>query len=258
MSYLDNVMNVIFAGKCNPPHPTFIKWQIYPIFLWRLRFGATKSEKNVVYRECYKNILDVMIFCNETLWKYLILHVPVWIFLLHYENFIKKNSLMLWSQKYGEYQPFYESWMWRVRFGATKNDVYWECYEHILDDMIFCNETLWKYLILHVPVWFFFIFLLHYEKFIQKFILMLWSQKYGVVCCCFCGFKAQQCLGQRYGLKTLSSQSLVSGFKCKLRDSNSRPPYSRPHALTTILGYICCIMNVRCGGKLKDSTSRPA
>ena len=26
----------------------------------------------------------------------------------------------------------------------------------------------------------------------------------------------------------LSSQSLVSGFKCKLRDSNSRPTYSRP------------------------------
>ena len=23
--------------------------------------------------------------------------------------------------------------------------------------------------------------------------------------CCFCGFKAQQCLGQRYGLKTLST-----------------------------------------------------
>ena len=33
----------------------------------------------------------------------------------------------------------------------------------------------------------------------------------------------------------LSSQSLVSGSKCKLRDSNSRPPYSRPRALTTRL-----------------------
>ena len=33
----------------------------------------------------------------------------------------------------------------------------------------------------------------------------------------------------------LSSRSLVSGFKCKLRDSNSRPPYSRPRALTTML-----------------------
>ena len=33
----------------------------------------------------------------------------------------------------------------------------------------------------------------------------------------------------------LSSRSLVSGFKCKLRDSNSRPPYSRPRALTTRL-----------------------
>ena len=33
----------------------------------------------------------------------------------------------------------------------------------------------------------------------------------------------------------LSSRSLVSGFKCKLRDSNSRPPYSRPHALSTRL-----------------------
>ena len=32
----------------------------------------------------------------------------------------------------------------------------------------------------------------------------------------------------------LSSRSLVSGIKWKLRDSNSRPPYSRPHALTTI------------------------
>ena len=28
---------------------------------------------------------------------------------------------------------------------------------------------------------------------------------------CLCGFKAQQCLGQRDGLKTLSSRSLVSG-----------------------------------------------
>ena len=33
----------------------------------------------------------------------------------------------------------------------------------------------------------------------------------------------------------LSSRSLVSGFKCKLRDSNSRPQYSRPRALTTRL-----------------------
>ena len=33
----------------------------------------------------------------------------------------------------------------------------------------------------------------------------------------------------------LSSRSLVFGFKCKLRDSNSRPPYLRPHALTTRL-----------------------
>ena len=33
----------------------------------------------------------------------------------------------------------------------------------------------------------------------------------------------------------LSSRSLVSGFKCKLRYSNSRPPYSRPRALTTRL-----------------------
>ena len=33
----------------------------------------------------------------------------------------------------------------------------------------------------------------------------------------------------------LSSRRLVSGFKCKLRDSNSRPPYSRPHTLTTRL-----------------------
>ena len=33
----------------------------------------------------------------------------------------------------------------------------------------------------------------------------------------------------------LSSRSLVSGFKCKLRDSNSRPPYSRPSALITRL-----------------------
>ena len=33
----------------------------------------------------------------------------------------------------------------------------------------------------------------------------------------------------------LSSRSLVSGFKCKLRDSNSRPPYSMPQALTTRL-----------------------
>ena len=38
----------------------------------------------------------------------------------------------------------------------------------------------------------------------------------------------------------LSSRSLVSGFKCKLRDSNSRPPYSRPHALTTRLYTIHC------------------
>ena len=60
-------------------------------------------------------------------------------------------------------------------------------------------------------------------------------------CCCFCGFKAQQCMGQRYGLKTLSTtrkppfphEVLVSGFK--LRDSKSRPPYSRPRALTTRL-----------------------
>ena len=33
----------------------------------------------------------------------------------------------------------------------------------------------------------------------------------------------------------LSSRSLVSGFKCKLRDSNSRPPHSRRRALTTRL-----------------------
>ena len=33
----------------------------------------------------------------------------------------------------------------------------------------------------------------------------------------------------------LSSRSLVSGFKCKLQDLNSRPPYSRPRALTTRL-----------------------
>ena len=33
----------------------------------------------------------------------------------------------------------------------------------------------------------------------------------------------------------LSSRSLVSGFKCKHRTSNSRTPYSRPHALTTRL-----------------------
>ena len=31
----------------------------------------------------------------------------------------------------------------------------------------------------------------------------------------------------------LSSRSLVSGFKCKLGDLNSRPQYSRPRALTT-------------------------
>ena len=46
----------------------------------------------------------------------------------------------------------------------------------------------------------------------------------------------------------LSSQSLVSGFKCKLRDSNSRPPYSRPRALTTRLCTIHTIqiMCFRC------------
>ena len=33
----------------------------------------------------------------------------------------------------------------------------------------------------------------------------------------------------------LSSRSSVSGFKCKLRDSNSQPPYSWPRALTTRL-----------------------
>ena len=33
--------------------------------------------------------------------------------------------------------------------------------------------------------------------------------------------------------RPLSSRSVVSGFKCKLRDSNSRPPYSRQRALTT-------------------------
>ena len=38
----------------------------------------------------------------------------------------------------------------------------------------------------------------------------------------------------------LSSRSLVSGFKCKLRVSNSRPPYSRPRALTTRLYTIDC------------------
>ena len=88
---------------------------------------------------------------------------------------------------------------------------------------------------------------------------------------CSCGFKAHQCLGQRYGLKTLSttgkppfltklgsaltnawasgtvlrpflqpesplsSRSWVSGFKCKLRDSDSRPQCPRPRALTTRL-----------------------
>ena len=34
---------------------------------------------------------------------------------------------------------------------------------------------------------------------------------------------------------TLSSRSSVSGFKCKLRGLNSRPPYSRPCAQTTRL-----------------------
>ena len=29
--------------------------------------------------------------------------------------------------------------------------------------------------------------------------------RFSFVCCCFCGFKAHQCLGQRYGLKTLST-----------------------------------------------------
>ena len=38
--------------------------------------------------------------------------------------------------------------------------------------------------------------------------------------------------------RPLSSRNLVSGFKCKLRDSNSRPPYSRPRALTTRLYII--------------------
>ena len=33
----------------------------------------------------------------------------------------------------------------------------------------------------------------------------------------------------------LSSRSSVSGFQCKLRDSNSRPPYSRPRDPTTRL-----------------------
>ena len=41
----------------NPPDPTFIKWQIYPI-LSPQRFGAI----NKFFLECYENILDLMIF----------------------------------------------------------------------------------------------------------------------------------------------------------------------------------------------------
>ena len=42
----------------------------------------------------------------------------------------------------------------------------------------------------------------------------------------------------------LSSRSLVSGFNCKLRDSNSWPPYSRPRALTIRLYTIHVIMYI--------------
>ena len=63
---------------------------------------------------------------------------------------------------------------------------------------------------------------------------------------CLCGFKAQQCLGQRFGLKTLSTtgkppflhEVWSPASSASFGDSNSRPPYSRPHALTTRL-YIC-------------------
>ena len=44
------------------------------------------------------------------------------------------------------------------------------------------------------------IFAAVYTK-IQYFPSIRWR----ILCCCFCGFKAQQCLDQRYGLKTLST-----------------------------------------------------
>ena len=58
----------------------------------------------------------------------------------------------------------------------------------------------------------------------------------------FCGFKAQQCLGQRYGLKTLSTTRkppFLTKFGLRLQVQASgfelTTPYSRPHALTTRL-----------------------
>ena len=43
---------------------------------------------------------------------------------------------------------------------------------------------------------------------------------------------------------------MVSGFKCKLRDSNSRPPYLRPRALTTRLYTIHIVPVSRTDKKL--------
>ena len=61
----------------------------------------------------------------------------------------------------------------------------------------------------------------------------------------------------------LSSRSSISGFKCRLRYSNSRPPYSRPRAPTTRLytpsTYMtACLFNFpaeRTNGAITDSAS---
>ena len=60
--------------------------------------------------------------------------------------------------------------------------------------------------------------------------------------CCLCGFKAQQCLRQWYGLKTLSTTRKPPfltkvGLRLQVQalDSNSRPPILRACALTTRL-----------------------
>ena len=54
----------------------------------------------------------------------------------------------------------------------------------------------------------------------------------------------------------LSSQSLISGFKWKLRDSNPRPPYSKPRALTSRLYTDICGEHIQAFVILKSNVTK--